>query len=82
MRQILLEQPRHLVVAEAPVPTPASNELLVEVKAAAICGTDQRIYNGNPPVSYPRVPGHEVTGVVHSVGAGVTAFACRVAEAS
>ncbi|MFQ6028477.1 MAG: zinc-binding dehydrogenase [Dehalococcoidia bacterium] len=74
MRQILLEQPRHLVLAEAPIPTPASNDLLVEVKAAAICGTDQRIYNGNPPVSYPRVPGHEVTGVVHSVGTGVTAF--------
>lgn len=74
MRQIVLKEPRHLSLAEAPVPTPALDDLLVEVKASAICGTDQHIYTGHTPVSYPRVPGHEVTGIVHGAGAGVTAF--------
>ena len=56
------------------MPTPSANELLVEVKATAICGTDVHIYAGDMPVAYPRVPGHEVAGVVKELGADVTAF--------
>ena len=56
------------------MPTPSSNELLVEVKATAICGTDVHIYAGDMAVTYPLVPGHEVAGVVRDVGDEVSAF--------
>ena len=59
---------------EAPSPTPGSGELLVEIKATAICGTDLHIYIGQTPVNFPLVPGHEAAGVVKEVGEGVTDF--------
>jgi L-iditol 2-dehydrogenase len=74
MRQVVLQSPRHLEISEAALPTPAAGELLVQVKATAICGTDLHVYSGHTPVVYPRIPGHEVTGVVCEVGLGVTAF--------
>jgi L-iditol 2-dehydrogenase len=74
MRQLVLERPRHLVLGESPVPAPSANDLLVEIKATAICGTDQDVYLGGTPVNYPRVPGHEAAGVVQRVGTGVTGF--------
>ncbi len=74
MRQIVLESPRHLRMTEVPLPVPSAGELLVEVRATAICGTDLHIYAGRTPVVYPRVPGHEFAGIVEQVGEGVTGF--------
>ncbi|MFH1140695.1 MAG: alcohol dehydrogenase catalytic domain-containing protein, partial [Chloroflexota bacterium] len=56
------------------MPAPRFGEVLVEVKATAICGTDLHIYAGQTPVVYPRIPGHEFAGVVEQVGEGVTEF--------
>jgi 2-desacetyl-2-hydroxyethyl bacteriochlorophyllide A dehydrogenase len=65
------------VVDNAPVPRPGSGEVLVEVKAVGICGSDLHILAGEfPPTPYPITPGHEFAGVVTEIGAGVT----RVAE--
>ena len=74
MRQVVLESPREFKVVDAFDPAPGIGEVLVEVKTSAICGTDLHIYNGGTPVDYPRVLGHEVAGVVHGVGEGVTEF--------
>jgi len=74
MRQVVLESPRQLEVTEAPTPAPSAGEVLVKVKATAICGTDLHIYTGQTPVVYPRVPGHELAGNVERVGEGVTDF--------
>ena len=74
MRQVILDGPRSTRLSEAPTPVPAPGELLIEVKATAICGTDVHIYSGDVPVAYPRVPGHEVAGVVQEVAAGVTSI--------
>ena len=53
------------------VPVPKAGEVLVRVKAAGICGSDiPRIYAPGAH-KHPLIPGHEFSGVVESVGAGV-----------
>jgi L-iditol 2-dehydrogenase len=57
-----------------PVPEIAAGELLVRVHTCGVCGTDlKKIASGSH--SAPRIFGHETSGVVAAVGAGVTKFA-------
>lgn len=59
---------------EIPRPVVGAGELLVRVKAAAICGTDVRmLQNGASGISVqsPRILGHEFSGVIEELGAGV-----------
>lgn len=58
-----------LVEKSAPMPGPA--ELLIEVIAAGVCGTDLHILDGSYASRPPVTMGHEVTGVVREVGQGV-----------
>lgn len=51
-----------------------SGELRIKVQASGICGTDVHIYRGEYLGTYPVVPGHEFSGVVEEIGAGVTRF--------
>ena len=56
---------------EVAKPVPLENEVLVAVKAAGICGSDiPRVFKTGT-YSYPLIPGHEFSGVVEGVGAGV-----------
>ena len=49
------------------------DEVLVEVKAVGICGTDLHIFRGErDDVELPRVMGHELSGIVRETGAQVT----------
>ena len=54
---------------------PGADEILIRMKAAGICGTDMQIYHWAPRMArrmeLPRTLGHEVSGVVEVVGAGV-----------
>jgi L-iditol 2-dehydrogenase len=62
-------------VESVPVPRIGPQELLVRVHTCGICGTDlKKIASGSHPP--PRIFGHEIAGVVASVGAGVTDFRC------
>jgi len=70
--------PDDLRVEDVAVPEIASDELLVKVLSASICGTDLRILHGNHRMFPPgtiRIPGHEVVGTIAEVGAGVTDYA-------
>ncbi len=62
---------------DVPDPEIAENEMLIKVKAAAICGTDSRIINGSKTkgIMMPAIIGHEVSGEVIRIGKDVTAFA-------
>lgn len=76
MRALLLSEYKHLEVANLPVPEPGPEDVLVQVAACGICGSDVHGYDGStgrriPPV----VMGHEAAGVVAAVGAAVTGFA-------
>ena len=65
-------------IQDRPVPTPGPGELVVQVAATGICGTDRHIYHWDPSVQFIQPPvifGHEFCGHVAAVGAGVTEFA-------
>ncbi|MFR9798274.1 zinc-dependent alcohol dehydrogenase [Streptomyces sp. MS06] len=63
----------HRIVPHEPRP-PEAGEALVRVHAVGVCGSDREVYRGNRPegyVRYPLTPGHEWSGTVEAVGAGV-----------
>jgi L-iditol 2-dehydrogenase len=57
---------------EVPIPKPAPGEVLVKVEACGICGTDRHLLHGTFPSKPPLTLGHEFSGIVVDVGAGVT----------
>jgi threonine 3-dehydrogenase len=65
-----------LEVSTVPVPTYGSDDVLVRVKVAGICGTDVHIYDWNNwaqgRIKPPLVPGHEFVGEVEATGRNVT----------
>ena len=71
---MVLEAPRSpLVLRERPVPSPGPGQVLVRVRACAVCRTDLHVVDDElPAVPHPIVPGHEIVGVVESCGAGVS----------
>ncbi|MGD8780966.1 MAG: alcohol dehydrogenase catalytic domain-containing protein [Ignavibacteria bacterium] len=56
---------------EVTVPEIGDNEVLIEVKAAGICGTDLHIYHDEFPYWPPVILGHEFSGVIASAGKNV-----------
>ncbi len=71
MRAVQITQPEKFEIAEVPVPEPGPGEVLIQVAAAGICGTDLHIFHGEYYADYPIIPGHEFSGTVAAVGAGV-----------
>lgn len=74
MRKVVLHAPYEMTVVQSEAPTPKADEVRIAVKRIGICGSDPTIYKGlHPYVSYPLVPGHEISGVVDMVGENVDA---------
>lgn len=63
-------------MVDVPIPEPGPGEVLIQVKATSICGTDVHIYNWDPwaaeHVQTPITVGHELCGIVVAHGEGVT----------
>jgi len=57
------------------VPEPGRDQVRVRVQACGVCHSDSITVEGHMPIEYPRVPGHEVAGVVDAVGDGVEGYA-------
>lgn len=71
MLTIICESPKNLQALEQPLPARAAGEVLLRVKRVGVCGTDLHIFTGNQPyLAYPRVMGHELSGVVEEADAG------------
>ena len=68
---LVIEKPEQINIIEKEIPTLNENEVLIEVKASGICGTDIHIFEGSYMGSYPVIPGHEFSGVVKAVGNNV-----------
>jgi 2-desacetyl-2-hydroxyethyl bacteriochlorophyllide A dehydrogenase len=74
MRASLYHGPGKLAVTSRDTPRPAATDLLVQVKACGICGTDVHIFEGEFPATPGIALGHEYAGVVAEVGAAVSGF--------
>jgi 2-desacetyl-2-hydroxyethyl bacteriochlorophyllide A dehydrogenase len=70
MLTVLCESPGKLVAQDRPRPERQPGEVLLRVRRVGICGTDLHIFTGDQPyLAYPRVMGHELSGVVEEADA-------------
>jgi alcohol dehydrogenase, propanol-preferring len=74
--QLLTKAGRPLAAAELPMPAPAAQQVLIRVRACAVCRTDLHVVDGElPEPKLPLVPGHEIIGTVVACGEGADRFA-------
>ncbi len=67
MKCVQVTAPDHLTFTDAAEPQPATaGHAVVKINTVGICGTDLKIHSGSIPVSYPRIMGHEMIGVVEA----------------
>jgi len=72
VKAVVIEAPNDLQVKKIDDPSPRAGEVVVKVDACGICGTDIHVLRGEfAPTRYPIVPGHEFSGEVVALGAGV-----------
>src|SRR5512139_2700911 len=74
MKSVVIEKPNDILLVERDIPEPGHREVMIQVMASGICGTDLHIYRGEYMGGYPVIPGHEFSGVVVAVGSHVTRF--------
>lgn len=71
MLTVVCEKPGSLMALDRQKPVRGPGETLVRIKRVGVCGTDLHIFNGNQPfLEYPRVMGHEFSGIVEQSEAG------------
>ncbi|WP_342358750.1 zinc-binding alcohol dehydrogenase family protein [Terrarubrum flagellatum] len=71
MRALSIDGPSRLSFREIPEPSPRSGEAMIEIAYIGYCGSDLNSFRGlNPLVSYPRIPGHEISGMIAALGEG------------
>ena len=73
MRVVQISQPNGpFELGERDIPAPGAGSVRIKVDACGICHSDSLTKEGTyPGIQYPRVPGHEVAGVIDAVGTGV-----------
>jgi alcohol dehydrogenase, propanol-preferring len=76
MKAMVLDRPGDLLrVADLPMPEPGAGQVLVKVRACAVCRTDLHVVDGElTEPKLPIVPGHEIVGKVVRAGPGVDPF--------
>lgn len=73
MKAVQVAKPNaDLEIVERDIPHPGSRQVRIKVQACGICHSDMFTVTGAfPGIQYPRVPGHEVVGIVDAVGTDV-----------
>jgi 2-desacetyl-2-hydroxyethyl bacteriochlorophyllide A dehydrogenase len=79
VKAVVISAPGEVEATTQPDPTPGPRDVVVDVAACGICGTDLHILDGEFAPTLPIVPGHEFAGVVVALGADVDPAADRVA---
>jgi D-arabinose 1-dehydrogenase-like Zn-dependent alcohol dehydrogenase len=79
MRSVQVSKPRGpLEIVEKDVPEPKARQVRIKVQACGICHSDSVTKEGLfPGIQYPRVPGHEIAGVIDGVGKDVSQWQIR-----
>jgi len=76
MRAVVFEGAGALALHELADPTPGPKDVVIEVAAVGICGTDTHVFDGEfEGTVFPLIPGHEASGTVVAVGSEVTTLA-------
>jgi D-arabinose 1-dehydrogenase-like Zn-dependent alcohol dehydrogenase len=77
MRAVQVPRPNGpFEIVERPIPEPGPGTVRIKVQACGVCHSDSLVKEGTiPGIQYPRVPGHEVAGVIDAVGPGVVGWA-------
>jgi threonine dehydrogenase-like Zn-dependent dehydrogenase len=70
MKAAVLKQYRKIEWDNVPTPQISPEQVLIKIKYASICGSDQHIFNGDfhPRTKLPLIPGHEFNGEIVDVG--------------
>jgi threonine dehydrogenase-like Zn-dependent dehydrogenase len=71
MKVIVNTAPNRLELVELPLPGPEKNQVRIRTAACGICATDLEMIAGWERTGFPAFPGHEWSGIIDSVGAGV-----------
>lgn len=72
MKAAQIAEPGKVVIIDLPKPEVGPGEVLIEMRQLGLCGSDIKTYqNQNPMVTFPRIPGHEIGGVIVEKGANV-----------
>ena len=74
MKALVLTGPRKLEIRDLPNPVPGPDEVVVDVKACGVCGTDIHLFEGQGGAfanEYPLIMGHEYAGIVSAAGENV-----------
>src|SRR5262249_57411470 len=74
MRAAILEEPGQplMLAADVAIEGPRPGEVLVRVAYCGVCHSDLHLIDGSVPCPTPVILGHEASGVVDAIGAGVT----------
>jgi D-arabinose 1-dehydrogenase-like Zn-dependent alcohol dehydrogenase len=76
MRVVQVNRPNGpFEIVEREIPEPGAGSVRIKIKACGICHSDSLTKEGTwPGLQYPRVPGHEIAGVIDAAGAGVAGW--------
>src|SRR5438270_1571655 len=89
MRGVVFTGERQLEMMEFPDPTPGEGEVVIEMKASGMCGSDLHQYRrpkggeaigGLPAATEPVIAGHEPCGIVAAIGPGVSAAQAQIGQ--
>ena len=72
MQAISFARPWEITIIDIPIPKIGTEDVLIKTHYVGLCGSDLNTYRGLfPMVTYPRIPGHEVSGVIEKKGNNV-----------
>jgi L-iditol 2-dehydrogenase len=80
MTRAVITGPKQLVLETIPIPTPGPTQVLVRMRASALCTWEQRTFAGVETWSYPLVGGHEYSGIVEAIGSAVEVTDLKVGD--
>ncbi|RDA94263.1 hypothetical protein CP533_0612 [Ophiocordyceps camponoti-saundersi (nom. inval.)] len=74
MKALRYEKPEDWSIVKVPLPQLRDDDVLMQVKACGVCGTDLHIHEGEFIAKFPLIPGHETVGVIVAIGKDVKDF--------